>query len=119
LAEKQKTGDFLQMVKTRFNCGVIRYSGSNSGMIKKVALCGGAGFFLLPAAKAAGADVFLTGDVKYHEFFDAEDKIVLADMGHFESEQFTMDLLVEELKKKFTTFAVLKGNTNTNPVKYL
>jgi dinuclear metal center YbgI/SA1388 family protein len=119
LAENQSIEAFLQMVKTRFNCGVIRYSGKNSGMVKKVAICGGAGFFLLPAAKAAGADVFLTSDFKYHEFFDAENKIVLADMGHFESEQFTMDLLVDELKKKFTTFAVLKGNTNTNPVKYL
>jgi dinuclear metal center YbgI/SA1388 family protein len=119
LVENQKLDAFLQLVKTRFNCGVIRYSGKNSGTVKKVALCGGSGFFLLPAAKAAGADVFLTSDVKYHEFFDAEDKIVLADMGHFESEQFTSDLLVAELKKKFTTFAVLKGNTNTNPVKYL
>lgn len=119
LVENVKVDAFLQLVKTRFNCGVIRYSGKNSGTVKKVAICGGAGFFLVPAAKAAGADVFLTGDIKYHEFFDAEDKIVLADMGHFESEQFTMDLLVEELNKKFTTFAVLKGNTNTNPVKYL
>jgi putative NIF3 family GTP cyclohydrolase 1 type 2 len=98
---------------------VIRYAGPNKAEIKKVAVCGGSGFFLLPAAIAAGAEIFITGDVKYHEFFDAEDKIVLADIGHFESEQFTIDLLVEELKKKFTTFAVLKVNTNTNPVKYL
>jgi dinuclear metal center YbgI/SA1388 family protein len=111
--------DFLQRVKTTFGAGVIKYAGSAKGDIKKVAVCGGSGFFLLPAAIGAGADVFLTGDVKYHEFFDAEDKILLADMGHFESEQFTIDLLVEELKKKFTTFAVLKVNTNTNPVKYL
>jgi dinuclear metal center YbgI/SA1388 family protein len=119
LFENAKIDAFLSMVKTRFNCGVIRYSGKTSGSIKKVAVCGGAGFFLLPAAKAAGADIFLTSDIKYHEFFDAGEELVLADMGHFESEQFTMDLLVEELKKKFITFAILKGNTNTNPVKYL
>jgi dinuclear metal center YbgI/SA1388 family protein len=111
--------DFLNRVKQSFGAGVIRYAGPNKAEIKKVAVCGGSGFFLLPAAIAAGAEIFITGDVKYHEFFDAEDKIVLADIGHFESEQFTIDLLVEELKKKFTTFAVLKVNTNTNPVKYL
>ncbi len=110
---------FLTEVKKKFGCGVIKYSGNTTLPISRVAVCGGSGFFLLSAAKAAGADVFLTSDVKYHEFFDAEDKIVLADMGHFESEQFTSDLLVEELKKKFTTFAVLKVNANTNPVKYL
>jgi dinuclear metal center YbgI/SA1388 family protein len=110
---------FLREVKNKFGCGGIKYAGKTAGPIQRVAICGGAGFFLLPAAIAAGADVFLTGDVKYHEFFDAEDKIVLADMGHFESEQFTIDLLVDELQKKFTTFAVLKVNTNTNPVKYL
>ncbi len=111
--------DFLKGVKNTFGCGVIKYSGKNIGGVKKVAVCGGSGFFLLPAAKAASADLFITSDIKYHDFFDAEDKIILADMGHFESEQFTTDLLIEELKKKFTTFAVLKVNTNTNPVKYL
>lgn len=113
------TEDFLKTVKQTFGCGVIKYSGQKAGKIKRVAVCGGSGFFLLPAAKAVGADLFITSDIKYHEFFDAEDKIFLADMGHFESEQFTTDLLMEELKKKFTTFAVLKVNTNTNPVKYL
>jgi len=119
LPEEEEVETFLKKVKERFNCGVIKYSGNSKAKIKKVALCGGSGFFLLNAAKAAGADVFITSDVKYHEFFDAEDKILLADMGHFESEQFTVDLLIDELKKNFTTFAVLKGNTNTNPVKYL
>jgi len=109
---------FLQKVKDTFGCGVIKYSGRVDKEVERIAVCGGSGFFLLDAAKAAKADVFITSDVKYHEFFDAEDKIILADIGHFESEQFTSDLLVDELKKKFTTFAVLKGNTNTNPVKY-
>jgi dinuclear metal center YbgI/SA1388 family protein len=111
--------EFLRGVKHTFGCGIIKYAGKAPQPVQRIAICGGAGFFLLPAAMAAGAHVFLTGDVKYHEFFDAEDKIVLADMGHFESEQFTIDLVVEELQKKFTTFAVLKVNTNTNPVKYL
>ncbi len=119
LPKPEPIEDFLKRVKKAFGCGVIRYSGTKTGNVEKVAVCGGAGFFLLPAAMGAGADVFLTGDIKYHEFFDAEDKIVLADIGHFESEQFTMDLLVEGLKKKFITFAVLKVTTNTNPVKYL
>ena len=119
LEQPEELEAFLHRVKDRFHCGVIRYSGSSQKPVSRIAVCGGSGFFLLPAAKAAGADLFLTSDVKYHEFFDAEDKIVLADMGHFESEQFTTDLLVEELQKKFTTFAVLKVNTNTNPVKYL
>lgn len=119
LPETEDNEVFLKRLKVLFGCGVIKYAGKNSGKINKVAICGGAGFFLLGAARAAGADIFITSDVKYHEFFDAEDKIILADIGHFESEQFTVDLLVDELKKKFTTFAVLKGNTNTNPVKYL
>lgn len=121
---------FLERVKKQFGCGIIKYTGGSGGSIKKVAVCGGSGFFLLSTAIAADADIFLTSDIKYHEFFDAEDKIVLADMGHFESEQFTSDLLVAELKKKFTTFAankfntkgapaILKVNSNTNPIKYL
>lgn len=119
LDDATEVTSFLQRVKEIFGCGVIKYSGNIEKPVKKVAVCGGSGFFLLSAAKAAGADLFITSDIKYHEFFDSEDKIILADMGHFESEQFTTDLLIEELNKKFTTFAVLKVNTNTNPVKYL
>ena len=110
--------DFLEMVKTVFKCGVIRHSALRSKPVKKVAVCGGAGSFLIKMALKAGADIFLTGDVKYHEFFDAEDKMVLADIGHYESEQFTVDLLHDLLAKKFPTFAVLKTKVNTNPVRY-
>lgn len=67
---------------------------------------------------AAEADIFVTGDVKYHEFFDANDRMVIADIGHYESEQFTIDLLFDVLKEKFITFAVLKTGINTNPVQY-
>ena len=109
---------FLQMIKTVFECGVIRHSALRSKSIKKVAVCGGSGSFLIKKAIQAGADIFFTGDVKYHEFFDAEDKMLLADIGHYESEQFTVDLLHDLLAKKFPTFAVLKTKVNTNPVRY-
>ncbi|HWB62157.1 MAG TPA: Nif3-like dinuclear metal center hexameric protein, partial [Chitinophagales bacterium] len=87
--------------------------------IKRVAVCGGAGRFLLNNAIAAGADAFITADFKYHDFFDAEGKIVVADVGHFESEQFTKDLLLKLILKKFPTFAALLSEINTNPIKYL
>ncbi len=83
-----------------------------------MALCGGAGSFLIPKALAAGADIYITADMKYHEFFDANDRMVIADIGHYESEQFTIDLLQEVLEQKFPTFAVLKTGVKTNPVKY-
>ena len=98
--------------------GVIKHSYLRSKSVKKVAVCGGSGSFLIKKAIQAGADIFLTGDVKYHEFFDAEDKMLLADIGHYESEQFTVDLLHDLLAKKFPTFAVLKTKVNTNPVRY-
>jgi len=119
LAQPEEFGSFMARIKETFGCKMIRYSGNPQPQIQKVAVCGGSGFFLLSAAKAAGADILITSDIKYHEFFDAESEIVLADIGHFESEQFTIDLLTEELKKKFTTFAVLQVKINTNPVKYV
>ena len=83
-----------------------------------MAVCGGAGGFLLKQAIAAGADAFITADFKYHEFFDANDRLLIADIGHWESEQFTTDLLIEILQAKFPTFAVLKSGIKTNPVQY-
>ncbi len=109
---------FLKKLKNAFGLKVIRHTQLRQKPIKKVALCGGAGSFLLRKALDEGADIFITADVKYHEFFDAEDKIVLADIGHYESEQFTVDLLHDLLVKKFPTFAVLKTSVNTNPVQY-
>ena len=97
---------------------VIRHSALLGRPVKKVALCGGAGSFLLGRAKASGADVFVTGDFKYHQFFDAEGKIVVMDIGHFESEQFTRELFYDLLKKKFPKFAVRLAETVTNPIKY-
>jgi dinuclear metal center YbgI/SA1388 family protein len=110
--------DFLALVKKTFNCQVIRHTALQNKSIKKVALCGGSGSFLLKEAKHQGADVFITGDFKYHEFFDAENEIIIADIGHFESEQFTTNLLGELLTEKMPKFAVHLTGINTNPIKY-
>ncbi len=114
-----KTMDFLEFVKETFQCGVVRYTYAVSETVQRIAVCGGSGGFLLPDAIGAKADVFITADYKYHEFFDADGKIVIADIGHFESEQYTSDWLVQLLTKKFTTFAVRLANVNTNPINYL
>tara|TARA_B110000902_G_scaffold43775_1_gene48348 strand:+ start:121505 stop:122602 length:1098 start_codon:yes stop_codon:yes gene_type:complete len=110
--------EFLNFVKKEFKCGVIRHTDLMGEPIKKVAFCGGAGSFLLNQAKKSKADIFITGDYKYHEFFDAEGKIVIADIGHFESEQFTSKRIASILKNKFTTFALHLTVVNTNPINY-
>ena len=86
--------------------------------MQKVAVCGGSGSFLLNDAIASGADFFITGDYKYHQFFDADAKIVIADIGHYESEQFTQEIFKEILNKKFPNFATLLSNLSTNPINY-
>jgi len=110
---------FLKSLKITMKTDCVRYTDLQRRQIKKVALCGGSGSFLLKDAIHQKADVFITGDFKYHEFFDAENRIVIADVGHFESEQYTIELLVDKLKEKFTTFAVCFTEVNTNPVNYL
>ena len=97
----------------------VRYSSLVKKEVKRVAICGGSGSFLLNNAKEVGADIFITADFKYHEFFDAENDIVIADIGHYESEQFTKDLIYDLLTKNFTKFAVRLSKVNTNPIKYL
>lgn len=109
---------FLHLLKKTFNLSVIRHTRVTGKMVKKVALCGGAGSFLINAAVASGADFYVTGDVKYHEFFDANGRLVVADIGHYESEQYTIDLLFDILTSKFPTFAVQKSGVKTNPVHY-
>lgn len=111
--------DFLKFICETFNAKGIRHTALLGKPIKKVAVCGGAGSFLIRKAVQMKADMYITADVKYHEFFDAEGKLVLADIGHYESEQFTIDLIHDLLVEKFPTFAVLKTKVNTNPVKYL
>jgi dinuclear metal center YbgI/SA1388 family protein len=110
--------EFLVHLKEKMRVHVIRHTAFTGRPIKKVAVCGGSGSFLLKQAIGAGADIFITADFKYHEFFDAEGKLVIADIGHFESEQFTQQLLQEVIKNKFPSFNVLLTEVNTNPVKY-
>ncbi|MCK5692469.1 MAG: Nif3-like dinuclear metal center hexameric protein [Bacteroidales bacterium] len=109
---------FLGFLKDRFRASVVRHSALLGSAVKKVAVCGGSGSFLLAKAKAAGADVFVTGDMKYHQFFEAEGKLVVMDIGHFESEQFTRELFYDLLMKKFPKFAVRLSETEKNPIKY-
>ena len=110
--------DFLNYLKEKMNVSHIRHSQFLNKPIKKVAVLGGSGSFAINAAKAAGADVFVTADLKYHDFFQAENNILLADIGHYESEQYTKNGLVAILTKKIPNFAFVLSNTNTNPVKY-
>jgi len=110
--------DLLSRLKKIFGLRIIRHTPLLNKPIKKIAVCGGAGSFLVPAAVAAGADIYITADMKYHEFFDANGRTVIADIGHYESEQFTIDLLMEILEQKFPNFAVLKTEVQTNPVRY-
>lgn len=118
LAEPLPEKEFLKELKKTFNTGLIKHTRLLGKPVKKVAVCGGSGSFLLNTAIAAGADFFVSGDFKYHQFFEAEDKIVIADIGHFESEQFTKELFYELLTKKFPTFAIHLSEVVTNPVFY-
>ena len=111
--------DFLRSIKNIFNCTVIKHTAFLHKKVKKVAVAGGSGSTLLRAAIAANADVFVSGDFKYQQFFEAENKIMIADIGHFESEQFTKELFYELLTKKFPKFAVRLSEVKTNPVNYL
>ncbi|WP_303317123.1 Nif3-like dinuclear metal center hexameric protein [Flavivirga abyssicola] len=118
LKEPMNESNFLNHLKTKMNTECIRHSSFLNRPIKKVAVLGGSGSFAIGAAKASGADAFISSDLKYHDFFTAENSILLADIGHYESEQFTKNLLVANLTKKITNFAVVLSKTNTNPVKY-
>jgi len=110
---------FMEKIKHVFNCKSIKYTNLKGLGIRKVALCGGSGAFLLREAISAGADIFISSDFKYHQFFEAEGRIVIADIGHYESEQFTKELFYELLTKKFPTFAVRLSEVITNPVNFL
>jgi putative NIF3 family GTP cyclohydrolase 1 type 2 len=118
LPEAMEEKAFLDKIREVFKVPVVRHTRLTGRAIKKVAVCGGAGSFLIFKALQAGANFYITSDVKYHEFFDANDRMVIADIGHYESEQFTIDLLFEVLRNNFSTFAVLKSETKTNPVNY-
>lgn len=111
--------EFLHLVKTTFQCDRIRFSSPRGKNIKRVALCGGAGSEFLVQAMAGGADAYVTGEAKYHEFFTNASEILLIDAGHYETEQFTKDIFFEILSENFSTFAVRISEVETNPVHYL
>jgi dinuclear metal center YbgI/SA1388 family protein len=110
--------DFLTTLKNAMDLTVIRYTSLLNKPIHKIAVCGGAGSFLLPRAIEQKADIYISADFKYHEFFDADNKIIIADIGHFESEQYTMELLHDIMTEKFPNFAARYAKTITNPIKY-
>lgn len=117
LPEPLHTVDFLNLLKSRMKADCVRHTHWDRP-VKKVAVCGGSGSFLLPTAIRAEADAFVSADFKYHQFFDADGKILIADIGHFESEQFTINLLGDYLREKFTNFAVRLTELSTNPINY-
>ena len=111
--------EFIYSLKQKMNTPVVRHSQLMDKPIKRVAVLGGSGSFGIENAIQAEADAYISADFKYHDFFKAEGKILLADVGHYESEQFTKNLLVEYLTKKFTSFAVILSEKSTNPIYYL
>lgn len=119
LQEAMDENDFLVFVKEKMQAGGIRHSAFTGNKIKKVAVLGGSGSFAIKNAVAAGADAYLTADLKYHHFYEAEGKLLLADIGHFESERYTKNYIVDYLTKKMPNFAIILSEENTNPVKYL
>ena len=119
LPEEINEGDFLQQVKQIFGAGCVKHSRLTDRPIRKVALCGGAGAFLLPNAVSAQADVFITGEVKYHDYFNYEGRILIAEIGHYESEQYTTEIFQNLLKEYFPSLNTQITHINTNPIKYL
>jgi len=119
LTKPMKEKDFLVHLKETMKTDCIRYSPLIGRKIQRVAVCGGSGSFLLPEAIKNGADILVSADFKYHQFFDADNKIVIADIGHYESEQFTPQIIYSLLKEKFTTFALLFSKIKTNPINYI
>lgn len=118
LPKKMTEKTFFALLLSAFGLKAIRHSGFLGKSVKTIAICGGSGSFLISNALAANANVFITSDVKYHEFFEANNQLVIADIGHWESEQFTIDLIFDELRQNFPNFAVLKTKVNTNSVHY-
>ena len=118
LEKPLKEEAFFDIIKEKMNVSCIRHTQLLGKEVQKIAVLGGSGSFAISAAKAVNADVFITSDIKYHQFYEAENKIVLADIGHFETEQFTKNLLVDYLKKKIPNFAISLSESLTNPIKY-
>lgn len=119
LPDPMKEKDFLLFMKEILKLKCVKHTKILNRPISKIAICGGSGSFLLQKAKIASADVFISADFKYHEFFDSEDEILIADIGHYESEIFTLELIFEKLRNKFSNFAARLTTVVTNPIKYL
>ncbi|MGL5682839.1 MAG: Nif3-like dinuclear metal center hexameric protein [Marinifilaceae bacterium] len=119
LPEPVEAFEFLSDLKEIFMLPVLRHTAIEVGEVRRIALCGGSGSSLIKDAIANGADIFITGDIKYHDFFMAENRIILADIGHYESEQFTKEIFYELLTKKLPKFAVQFSTVKTNPINYL
>lgn len=109
---------FLSMISEKLGAPSLRHTAFTNKKIQKVALCGGSGLFLLPNAKAAAAEAFVTGDIKYHDFFEADGQLLMVDAGHYETEQFTKELMADIIQKKIPKFAALISEVNTNAVSY-
>lgn len=117
--EPRDTGAFLVLIKHTFKAACVRHNAYEGTQIKRVALCGGAGAFLIPEALNAGADAFYTGEIKYHDFFGLEKQMLLVDTGHYESEQYTVGLLEDILHKAYPELPLVKTGLNTNPIIYM
>ncbi|WP_378186926.1 Nif3-like dinuclear metal center hexameric protein [Aquimarina sp. W85] len=111
--------DFLHHIKKVFNAGCVRHSKLLDKPIQRIAVLGGSGSYAIKDAIRAKADVFITADMKYHQFYEAEDQLIIADIGHYESEQFTKNLIVSYLRKKISNFAIILSDKNTNPIQYI
>lgn len=110
--------EFLKFIQQKLGTPVLKHTAFTGKKVQRIAICGGSGAFLLHKAKAAGADVFVTADLKYHDFFEADGKLLVVDAGHFETEQFTKELMAEMIRKKIPNFAALISEVDTNAVRY-
>lgn len=119
LANPMEEMDFLDLLKQVFQLKTVRFTPLLGKKVQKIALCGGSGSFLIETAKNVAADVYVTADIKYHEFFDADNQLLLADIGHFESEQYTSSIFERIIREKFPTFALQISTINTNPINFL
>ena len=119
LAVEEDEREFLERIKLLFGIKCVRHNCLHERKIRRVALCGGAGGFLLSNAISLGADVFLTGEMRYHDYFGHEDELLIAEMGHYESEQYTIDLLADILGQQLPELRIVKTSNNTNPINYL
>ena len=119
LEEPETELEFLKRIKKLFEVGCVKHSRLTGRLIQKVALCGGSGAFLAPQAVASGADIFVTGEIKYHDYFSFEDRILMTEIGHYESEQYTKEIFYSIIREMFPALEVQSTRVNTNPIKYL